>query len=639
MSIGSWAAQHAGRDLGDLRDGVAPAPGDGGDRPSTSSVRPQRRAAATRLAAIGRVAWALYAAGWASAGCCCGRPGRCRRRRRTGRPSPSSCRRATRRQRCPTCSRPCVAQLRPGDELVVVDDHSTDGTAAVAAASRRDGRRRADAARRAGSASRTPAGSVQRATTAPTARVPRRRRAARAATCSTGWPRRRPTPDAVVVGAAVARRRAPGERATRWPTSSTLMGSGGVHRARRAAAPTWRSAGAGGRPCRPTTAPAATPTRTCAPASPRTSRSPAASAAAGCSPTARRHVPHVPVGLRPVARRVVADDGRRHRADPLVARARRRGWVWSLAGGPVRRLAGLPAERRAGVGARPPGRARRAGRSPRCYPLLVRRARRHRRRRAAWNRVRGTTTWKGRAGHGASVTSSRILPTLASASMCAVGLGDVVEREAAVDHRAQRAGGEQRQHLVGEAPADRDLLLERPRRAARCRSSATRLASSRPTLTVGRAAAHQADLDDRALRPDGARGCGRPPRRRSRRARRRRRRARPCSASPARSAAGQSAGERSSTRSAPSSRQASALPAEHVTATRAPIALAIWIAAVPTPDAPAWTSAQRPLVSPPCTTSASHAVRNTSGTAAASARSSPAGTGSAWRAWVTTCSA
>ena len=43
------------------------------------------------------------------------------------------------------------------------------------------------------------------------------------------------------------------------------------------------------------------------------------------------------------------------------------------------------------------------------------------------------------------------------------------------------------------------------------------------------------------------------------------------------------------------------------------------MAAVPTPDAPAWTSAHRPLVSPPCTTSASHAVRNTSGIAAASA--------------------
>ena len=34
---------------------------------------------------------------------------------------------------------------------------------------------------------------------------------------------------------------------------------------------------------------------------------------------------------------------------------------------------------------------------------------------------------------------------------------------------------------------------------------------------------------------------------------------------------------------------------------RAPMALAIWMAAVPTPLAPACTSAQRPLVSPPCT--------------------------------------
>ena len=48
---------------------------------------------------------------------------------------------------------------------------------------------------------------------------------------------------------------------------------------------------------------------------------------------------------------------------------------------------------------------------------------------------------------------------------------------------------------------------------------------------------------------------------------------------------------------------------------------------MPTPDAPAWTSAHRPLVSPPCTTSASHAVRNTSGIAAASARSTDAGHG------------
>ena len=41
---------------------------------------------------------------------------------------------------------------------------------------------------------------------------------------------------------------------------------------------------------------------------------------------------------------------------------------------------------------------------------------------------------------------------------------------------------------------------------------------------------------------------------------------------------------------------------------RAPMALAIWMEAVPTPDAPAWTSAQRPVVRPPWRTSASQAV-------------------------------
>ena len=69
------------------------------------------------------------------------------------------------------------------------------------------------------------------------------------------------------------------------------------------------------------------------------------------------------------------------------------------------------------------------------------------------------------------------------------------------------------------------------------------------------------------------------------------------------------------------------LQPEHVTAMRAPIAFTIWIAAVPTPDAPACTSAQRPLVSPPCTTIASHAVRDTSGIAAASASATFDGTG------------
>ena len=81
------------------------------------------------------------------------------------------------------------------------------------------------------------------------------------------------------------------------------------------------------------------------------------------------------------------------------------------------------------------------------------------------------------------------------------------------------------------------------------------------------------------------------------------------------------------------------MPAEVVTAMRAPIALAIWIAAVPTPDAPAWTSAHRPLVSPPWTTSASQAVRKTSGMAAASASGTAVGTAMSWRSWTATRSA
>jgi len=58
---------------------------------------------------------------------------------------------------------------------------------------------------------------------------------------------------------------------------------------------------------------------------------------------------------------------------------------------------------------------------------------------------------------------------------------------------------------------------------------------------------------------------------------------------------------------------------------RAPIARQIWMAAVPTPDAPACTSAVWPGCKPPCNTSASHAVMNTSGIAAASASAMPRG--------------
>ncbi|CAB4895510.1 unannotated protein [freshwater metagenome] len=55
---------------------------------------------------------------------------------------------------------------------------------------------------------------------------------------------------------------------------------------------------------------------------------------------------------------------------------------------------------------------------------------------------------------------------------------------------------------------------------------------------------------------------------------------------------------------------------------------------MPTPDAPACTNAQRPDVSPPCRTSASHAVKKTSGIAAASAREMLPGTANNCRSWV-----
>ena len=378
-------------------------------------------------------------------------------------------------------------------------------------------------------------------------------------------------------------------------------------------------------------APAGTPTPTCGPASPRTSRSPAASAAARLF-TEPRATPRSACTRGAAASRWPGGRARwppasRRRAggSPLGVVA----WVWSLAGGPFAGWLAYPLERGAGVGARPARRARRAGARRAATRSLVVVARRHRRAGPAWHRVRGTTTWKGRApvpdARAVERSQRDVEQDLADVGVglhVAVGVGDVGEREPPVDHRAQRAGREQRQHLVGEAPADRRF------------SSSGREPQHRadPPDPLGQ---QQPDVDRRPRRrPSGrpGRSCPSGARRRrlrsassppTRRGRCRRRRVRPCSASPACSAAGQSAGERSRTRSAPRSRQAAAFPAEHVTATRAPMALAIWIAAVPTPDAPAWTSAQRPLVRPPCTTRASHAVRNTSGTAAASASVEP----------------
>ena len=126
------AAQHTGRHLGDLRDSVLLllATGAVGHRSSVRLHRLPRRPVTRSPGGVGvvrgrlvrRVAAAVVdpsapPAGSRSSGS---------RRRRAG------ARRGARR--CPTCSLPCSPQLRPGDELVVVDDHSSDGTADVAAA-------------------------------------------------------------------------------------------------------------------------------------------------------------------------------------------------------------------------------------------------------------------------------------------------------------------------------------------------------------------------------------------------------------------------------------------------------------------------------------------------------------------------
>ena len=161
------------------------------------------------------------------------------------------------------------------------------------------------------------------------------------------------------------------------------------------------------------------------------------------------------------------------------------------------------------------------------------------------------------------------------------------------------------------------------------------LGQQQPDVDGRRAAAHQADLDDRALGRTAPRlrSTSSPPMTSSTtstpsdgRARRDRRAGRPS----------QSAGERSSTRSAPSSRHAVGLARRAGDGDARADRLGDLDAAVPTPDAPAWTSAQRPLVSPPCTTSASQAVRNTSGigrgVGRAPARPAPAAPGGrGWR--------
>jgi hypothetical protein len=71
----------------------------------------------------------------------------------------------------------------------------------------------------------------------------------------------------------------------------------------------------------------------------------------------------------------------------------------------------------------------------------------------------------------------------------------------------------------------------------------------------------------------------------------------------------------------------SALPA--VTKTRAPKALASWMALVPTPDAPPWMRIDSPAASRPRSMIDGQIVKNVSGMAAASSMVKPRGTGRA----------
>jgi hypothetical protein len=86
-------------------------------------------------------------------------------------------------------------------------------------------------------------------------------------------------------------------------------------------------------------------------------------------------------------------------------------------------------------------------------------------------------------------------------------------------------------------------------------------------------------------------------------------------------------------RSAPRSSQArhfSALPA--VAKTRAPKARASWIAVVPMPEEPPCTRKDSPAWRPPRSKTLDQTVKKVSGRAAASAKSSPSGTGRHWTA-------
>ena len=83
--------------------------------------------------------------------------------------------------------------------------------------------------------------------------------------------------------------------------------------------------------------------------------------------------------------------------------------------------------------------------------------------------------------------------------------------------------------------------------------------------------------------------------------------------------------------SAPSLRHASHFSAEPaVMITRAPNDLASWIAVVPMPDEPPWTSSVSPAFNRPRSKVLCQTVKKVSGIAAAATSVRPGGTGSAW---------
>ena len=555
MSIDSWQRRTPGATSVTSVGGVAPAPGGGGGRPSSTQRTACGRAEATRgrirRGGVGR----CTPPGGRSAGCCCGRPDRCPRRPRAPAVSPSSCRRATRPRRSRTCSRRCSRSCgratssssstttRPTRRRPSPPAH---GATVVAAPDLPPGWVGKPHACWIGAAATTaPVLVFLDADVRPGPHLLDGLAAAVAAERRGG------------VRPAVARRRATRRAGGVLANVVTLMGSGGftvlgdrlptdvAFGPVLALSPARRTTRAGGH-AHPDVR--AQPHRGHRPGPPRRAQP-------AVHRPSRRLVPHVPARARPAARRVVAHDGRRDRRDPLVGRRRRRG-VGLVAGRrAVRRLAGLPAERRAGVGARPAGRSRRAARrraATRCWSSCSSPSSCGPRGTA----LGGTTTWKGRvvAVQRRSLTRrAAILPTLASASMRPVGVGDVVEREAPVDHRTQR-----RRRRTAAAPrrrsGGRSAIFSSTGRDAQHGADPARPAwsSSRPTFDRRRRRRPSGRPGRSCPSAARRRGCDRPPRRRRRRARRRRRRAGRAGEPVAQRRRPSRPGERSSTRSAPS---------------------------------------------------------------------------------------